>query len=148
MKTITIVLFLFGIVALASESAKQSQTSDEKLRVHHGEGHGQGEGVGVGRGCKTPDAGDHLKVLVEKLHLSQSQQARIKPVLENHLAQLGAIRNDESLNRDDRASRIRALRDASFANIRDLLSSSQKNTFAEMRHEPGGDCSMIWIAVE
>ena len=148
MKTITIVLFLFGIVALASEAAKQSSTSDEKQRVHHGEGHGQGQGVGVGRGCKTPDAGDHLKVLAEKLHLSQSQQARIKPVLENQLAQLQALRNDESLTRDNKESSIRALRDASFTNIRGLLSSSQKNTFAEMRHESGGDCSMIWVAVE
>ncbi|HYL77692.1 MAG TPA: hypothetical protein VEU96_25990 [Bryobacteraceae bacterium] len=148
MKIIKILLLLFGIVAFVSEAANQSQTSDEKQRVHHGEGHGQGKGIGVGQGCEMPNAADHLKVLAEKLHLSQSQQARIKGVLENQLAQLQSVRNDESLARDDRANKMRAVRDASFANIRGLLSSSQKDTFGEMRHEPGGDCSMIWIAVD
>jgi len=128
----------------------QRATFDEMQRTHagHGEGHGQGLGIGVGQGCEMPDAGDHLKVLAEKLHLSQSQQARIKPLLENQLALLQAVRNDESLTSADKTSKIRGLRESSFANIRDLLSSSQKNTFAEMRREPGGDCSMIWVAVE
>jgi len=131
-------------------SEDQRAAFDEMQRVHrgHGEGHGQGLGIGVGQGCEMPDAGDHLKLLAEKLHLSQSQQARVKAVLENQLAQLQAARNDESLTRDDKTSKIRGVRESSFANIRDLLSSSQKNTFAEMRHESGGDCSMIWIAVE
>jgi len=148
MTTIKTLLLMLGILAFASEAANQSQTSNEKQRVHHGEGHGQGQGTGVGQGCQMPDAGEHLKVLAEKLHLSQSQQARIKAVLENQLAQLQAIRNDESLTRDQRSGKIRGIREASFANIRDLLSSGQKDTFAEMRREGGGDCSMIWVAVE
>jgi len=148
MTTIKTLLLMLGILAFASEAANQSQTSNEKQRVHHGEGHGQVQGTGVGQGCQMPDAGEHLKVLAEKLHLSQSQQARIKAVLENQLAQLQAIRNDESLTRDQRSGKIRGIREASFANIRDLLSSCQKDTFAEMRREGGGDCSMIWVAVE
>lgn len=124
----------------------QRATFDEMQRAHSG--HGQGQGIGVGQGCEMPDAGDHLKVLAEKLHLSQSQQARIKAVLDGQLAQLQAVRNDESLTRADKTSKIRSVRESSYANIRDLLSSSQKNTFAEMRHEPGGDCSMIWVAVD
>jgi hypothetical protein len=139
MKNIRIAVFLFAFLFASGVFATQS-------------------GAGQGQGHQTPSVDDHLKVLSERLNLSQDQQARIKIILEGQLAQMYAIRKNEFLSQDDRMSKLRSLREASAAKVRVQLDDEQKKKFDDMRQDMRGrikerqtrgeDCSMIWMAVE
>jgi hypothetical protein len=145
------------VIFLLMFLCQNQQALEERQCVHIGlgVGHGYGQGAGQGQGCQMPGVGDHLKLLSEKLNLSQSQQARIQDILEDLLAQLEAIRRDGTLFSKDRLRKVPRLRAASVSKLRDPLDDDQKQKFDEMRQaqrervgESGGDCSMIWIAVE
>lgn len=138
---------------------RQMPGVDGQLK-HIGHGHGQGygrgsgQGSGQGQGCEMPGVEDHIKVLSEKLNLDQDQQARFRVMLEGQLAQMEAIRKDESLSREEKAGKVRRLREESASKVRDLLNDDQKQSFDEMQHddrermkqrkERGQDCSTIW----
>ena len=147
MSRITIIsfLFLFGMGTLA--------TGDNDKRVHIGLGVGQGygHGVGGGRGCQMPSVDDHLKLLSEKIGLSQGQRTRIATVVADQLAALQGIGTDMSLSREDKSNRVRRLRETAVSEVRNLLNDNQKTKFDEMRqgrHQRDQDCSLIWVAVD
>lgn len=143
----------------------QRRIFDEMQRVHAGQGDGQGssqrshqgigEGFGIGRGCEMPGVDDHLTFLSGKLNLSQDQQARIKRIVDDQLAQLQKVREDETLSREERMNKVHSLRAASASRVREELTDDQKPKFDAMQQEmrasngPGGaDCAMIWIVEE
>ena len=53
-----------------------------------------------------PTVDDQLKHLTKKLNLSDDQQAKLKPILEDQRKQMDGIRNDSSLSREDRFSKM------------------------------------------
>ena len=92
--------------------------------------------------------GDRLKQLAEKLQLTDAQKAQIKPILETAAQQGMALRDDESLSKEDKRAKMAAIRKTSHDQIRALLTPDQQKTFdampppGERGHRgppPGGD---------
>jgi hypothetical protein len=145
---------------------KQTTNPDDVQQEHiglgigrgEGEGSGQGQGSGQGHGCQMPTVDDHLKILNEKLSLSQEQLAMAESLLTKQLDLLDSIRKDKHLSRDDRISKARSVRHESTSQLRGLLNEDQKAEFDDMlrdkteiknqRREKGEDCTLIWIVVE
>ena len=116
--------FLFALGAFAFQSGSGQEAN---------QGHGQGQGQGQGRGM--PSVEDHLKLLTEKLDLTADQQAKVKTMLEDQRQQMDAIRKDDSLSREDKMSKMRALRETSQAKLREILTDDQKKKLDQLEQE-------------
>lgn len=86
--------------------------------------------------------GDRFKMLCEKLGLTEDQKAKLKPILEDERKAMGALREDNSLDRPTRRAKMQEIRKAHGEQIRALLTPDQQKTFDELRkehsHGPGG----------
>lgn len=99
---------------------------------------GQQPGPGMGRGMGHHPMGsvdDQIKHLSKKLNLSDDQQAKLKPILEDQRKQMEAIHGDGSLSREDRFGKMQALRQSSDAEIKSVLNEEQQKSFDKMRAE-------------
>lgn len=83
-----------------------------------------------GMGRQSVD--DHVKMLAEKLNLTEDQQARVKSILVGQHQQMRAIMDDSSLSQEDKKSKMHSLRDATHSKIRDILNDDQKQKFDRM----------------
>ena len=82
-----------------------------------------------------PTVDDQLKHLSKKLNLSDDQQAKLKPILEDQRKQMDGIRSDSSLSREDRFSKMREIRQSSDTQIKSVLNDDQQKDFDKMREE-------------
>jgi periplasmic protein CpxP/Spy len=93
---------------------------------------------GMGRhmgGRHMPTVDDQLKHLTKQLNLSDDQQAKLKPILEDQRKQMDGIRNDSSLSREDRFSKMQEVRQGSDTQIKSVLNDDQQKNFDKMREE-------------
>ena len=95
---------------------------------------GPGMGGHMGR-RHMPTVDDQLKHLSKKLNLSDDQQAKLKPILEDQRKQMDAIRNDSSLSREDRFSKMQEVRQGSDTQIKSVLNDDQQKNFDKMRED-------------
>ena len=95
---------------------------------------GPGMGGRMGR-RHMPTVDDQLKHLTKKLNLSDDQQAKLKPILEDQRKQMDAIRNDSSLSREDRFSKMQEVRQGSDTQIKSVLNDDQQKNFDKMRED-------------
>lgn len=98
----------------------------------------QQSGPGMGRGMgRRPmmSVDDQLQRLTKKLNLSDDQQAKLKPILEDQNKQMQQIHNDTSLSREDRFSKMQDLRQSSDTQIKSVLNEEQQKSFDKMREE-------------
>jgi periplasmic protein CpxP/Spy len=97
---------------------------------------GQGTGRGMGMGHRPMESvDDQIKSLNKKLKLSDDQQAKLKPILEDQRKQMEAVHNDSSLSREDRFSKMQDLRQSSDTQIKSVLNEDQQKSFDKMRAE-------------
>jgi Spy/CpxP family protein refolding chaperone len=79
-----------------------------------------------------------LRMLTERLNLTNDQQAKILPLLQAQADQLGALHNDTSLSDDDKHQQMRAIMQTTRGQIRALLTPGQQPIFDTMRLGHGG----------
>lgn len=104
----------------------------------------RGERMGGRRGPMSPEA--ELKRLTAELNLTQDQQDKIKPILEDQQKQMQDLRNDSSLEGQERFSKMREIRKSHMDQVRAILTSDQQTKFDDMqkrmmergRRGPGG----------
>ena len=95
----------------------------------------QGGGDQQGRRRGGQSVEEQLKNLTERLSLTDDQQAKIKPILEDTRTQMQKLMQDESMSRDDKMAKGRSLREAANSKIRDLLTDDQKKKFDDLQKE-------------
>jgi protein CpxP len=136
-----VALFIFlcaGVTTTIAQNAQEQPSASGREMSHH---------MGGRRGM--PSADDQLKHLSKKLNLSDDQQAKLKPILEDEHKQMQQLWNDSSMSRQDRFSKMRELRVSGDNQIKSVLNDDQQKKFDEMRQEqrshmrggqqPGGD---------
>ena len=95
----------------------------------------QGGGNDQGRHRGMPSVDDQLKNLTEKLSLTDDQQAKIKPILEDTHSQMATLMQDESMSREDKMAKVRSLHETASGKVRDILTGDQKKKFDDMQKE-------------
>lgn len=129
-------IFLAALFSLGMASMAFGQDTQEAAPAQAGQsGQGMGQRMG-GRQMMTVD--DQVKHLTKKLNLSADQQAKLKPILEDQRKQMEAIRNDSSLAREDKFSKMQSLRQSSDTEIKGILNEDQQKNFDKMRAEQQG----------
>jgi Spy/CpxP family protein refolding chaperone len=74
-----------------------------------------------------------LARMTKQLHLTEDQQAKIKPILEEQHKQMMDLRQDTSLSREDRFAKFRELRKQMFEKIHPLLNAEQQKQLEQMQ---------------
>ena len=98
----------------------------------------QQSGPGMGRRMghrPMMSVDDQIQHLTKKLKLSDDQQAKLKPILEQQNKQMEQIHNDSSLSREERFSKMQGLRQSSDTQIKSVLNEEQQKSFDKMREE-------------
>lgn len=87
---------------------------------------------------------DPLKMLTEKLGLTEAQQTQLKPILDARKKEMDALREDKSLEKDARWAKAAEIFKAYQPKIRAVLTPEQQKKFDELKEEfmggrgPGG----------
>ena len=90
-------------------------------------------GGGSTMGPMTPE--NRLKMLTEKLNLTEDQQAKLKPVLEDQSKQIKAIHDDASLAPADKQAKMKEVHESSTEKINAILTPDQQTKWKQMRQE-------------
>ena len=92
----------------------------------------------------TPPAGEHgrgerggrMKMLAEKLQLTDAQKAQVKTIMSSVEEQAKALRDDETLAKEDKRAKMMEIRKSTHDQIRALLTPDQQKTFDAMPPPP------------
>lgn len=82
---------------------------------------------------RMPNADQQLKHMTKMLNLTEDQQAKIKPILEDRQQKFSTLMQDSSLSRDDRRAKFQEIATASQQQVRANLTPDQLKTMDEMR---------------
>ncbi|HET7100554.1 MAG TPA: hypothetical protein VFJ52_05335 [Terriglobia bacterium] len=83
------------------------------------------------RGPMTP--ADQLARLTKQLKLTDEQQAKIKPILEEQHNKMMDLRQDTSMSREDRFARFREVRQDSLEKIKPILTPEQQKQWEKIQ---------------
>jgi Spy/CpxP family protein refolding chaperone len=88
------------------------------------------------RGPMTPE--DQLARMTKQLELTNDQQAKVKPILEEQHKKMMALRQDTSMSREDRFAKLREIRQQSLEKIKPVLTPEQQKKWEKMQQERRG----------
>lgn len=73
--------------------------------------------------------GDHQKALMASLNLTESQELQMKAINEKYRPQMKAIKDDHSLDQEAKKSKLKPLKKAQRADVRNILTKEQFDTY-------------------
>jgi protein CpxP len=105
-------------------------------QMQEGMGQGSGNGAGMGHHMSTDQRLQHL---TRQLNLTDDQQQKIKPILEQEQQQMMSLHQDTSLSQQDKMSKIEQIRQGTADQIKPILNADQQKKFDQMqsRHMEG-----------
>jgi Spy/CpxP family protein refolding chaperone len=124
----SIVVFL---LAFAAGLMVVGQTSQALQTAPAAQEHGAMGGSMMGP--MTPES--RLKMLTEKLNLTEDQQAKLKPILEDESKQMKVLHDDTSLAPEDKHAKMKEVRELSTDKINAVLTPDQQTKWKQMRQE-------------
>jgi Spy/CpxP family protein refolding chaperone len=122
---------LFVVLAVAAAMMTVAPTSRALQTAPSAQEHSAMGGSMMGP--MTPE--NRLKMLTEKLNLSEDQQAKLKPILEDQSKQMKAIHDDTSLAPADRQAKMREVHASSVEKMNAILTPDQQAKWKQMRQE-------------
>jgi Spy/CpxP family protein refolding chaperone len=90
-----------------------------------------------GRGMRghhgPPSVDDQLNHLNKMLSLTDDQKTKIKPFLQDQQNQMSALRQDSSLSRQDRMSKMQQIHQNTTQQVKSVLNEDQQKKYDEMQ---------------
>ena len=114
-----LVLFAVGLTFAQTSQESQAPTPDKHAGMYH----------------NGDSADQHLQMLSEKLNLTDDQKAKVKPILQDHLQQMKAVRQDSSLSQEQKRDKIKSIHESLHEQISAVLTPEQQTKFQQMRQE-------------
>jgi len=113
-----LVLLAAGLTFAQTSQESQAPTPDKHAGMHHGE-----------------SADQHLQMLSEKLNLTDDQKTKLKPVLQDQMQQMTAVREDSSLSHEQKRAKMKSIHESFHDQINAVLTPEQQVKFKQMRQE-------------
>ena len=123
--------FAVFLLAFAAGLMVVGQTSRALQTAPAAQEHGAMGGSMMGP--MTPE--NRLKMLTEKLNLTEDQQAKLKPILEDQSKQMKALHDDTSLAPADKQAKMKELHESSTEKINAVLTPDQQAKWKQMKQE-------------
>jgi protein CpxP len=79
--------------------------------------------------------GPPMQKLSQELNLTADQQAKIKPIFQRARAQAKTIREDGSLNKDQKMSKMKELHQNTIAQLNEILTPEQQAQWKQLREQ-------------
>jgi protein CpxP len=117
------ILTILMLLAAGMTFAQPSQESQAPTPDKH---------AGTQRG---ESADQHLQMLSEKLNLTDDQKAKLKPILQDQMQQMKAVREDSSLSEEQRRAKMKPIHESFHDQINAVLTPEQQAKFKQMRQE-------------
>jgi periplasmic protein CpxP/Spy len=117
--SILIILVLSAAGVTFAQTSPQASTSDKHAGMHQ----------------KGESAEQHLQMLSEKLNLTDDQKTKLKPILQDQLQQMKAVREDSSLSEDQRRAKMKSIHESLHDQINAVLTPEQQAKFKQMQHD-------------
>jgi len=117
-RAVAIVALLLGTCALYAQAPPQQGGGQW--------GHGQ-----------PPTVEQRLQRMTQALNLTDDQQQKIKPILENESTQMQSLRADSSPSQEDRMAKMKQIRENTSSQINPILNADQQKQYAEMMSHMG-----------
>jgi periplasmic protein CpxP/Spy len=114
-----LVLSVAGLTFAQTSQEPQASTADKHAGTHQ----------------KGESAEQHLQMLSEKLNLTDDQKAKLKPILQDQMQQMKAVREDSSLSQDQKQAKIKSIHESFHDQINAVLTPEQQAKFKQMKHE-------------
>ena len=118
------ILTILMLLAAGLMFAQTSQESQAPTPHKHAGMHHNGESVD-----------QHLQMLSEKLNLTDDQKAKLKPVLQDQMQQMKAVREDSSLSQEQKHAKMKSIHESLDDQINAVLTPEQQAKFKQMRQE-------------
>jgi Spy/CpxP family protein refolding chaperone len=83
----------------------------------------------MGRQQTTPD--EQVARMTKRYNLSADQQTQIKPIVADAQQQMMTLRQDGSMSREDKMTKMKSIREGANTKISAILNDSQKQKFTE-----------------
>ena len=113
-----LVLLAAGLTFAQTSQESPAPTPDKHAGMHAGE-----------------SADQHLQMLSEKLNLTDDQKATLKPILQDQLQQMKAVREGSSLSQEQKRTKMKSIHEALHDQINAILTPDQQAKFKQMRQE-------------
>jgi Spy/CpxP family protein refolding chaperone len=81
------------------------------------------------------DVQQRLNHMSQELNLTDDQKEKLKPVLEDEMKQIQAVRQDNSLSRDQRREKVMQIHQSTKPQIEAVLTPEQKEKLNKMHEE-------------
>ena len=111
------VLLAAGLTFAQPSQESQAPAPDQHAGMHH-----NGE-----------SADQQLQMLSEKLNLTDDQKAKLKPILQDQMQQMKAVRADSSLSKDQKRAKIKSIHDSSHDGINTVLTPEQQAKLKQVK---------------
>ncbi|MFZ3342745.1 MAG: hypothetical protein WA609_04490 [Terriglobales bacterium] len=109
-----------------AQSAPQNNTTSDQQSANGGhQWHGRGHG--------EMDPAKRTEMLSKKLSLTADQQTKVQDIFKSEQTQMQSLRNDSSMSREDRHSKMMDIHKASGDQVRALLDPTQQKKWDEMQ---------------
>ena len=80
-------------------------------------------------------ADDHLKILTEKLSLTEDQQAKLRPILADESKQMDAIHENSSMAPADKQAKMREVHESFAGKVDAVLTPEQREHWKQLREQ-------------
>jgi len=124
--SITLFLLAFAAALMVVGQTSRAQQTGPAAHEHGAMG-------GSAMTAMTPES--RLKMLTEKLNLTDDQQAKLKPILEDQSKQMKSLHDDTSLATTDKQAKMKELHESSVEKINAVLTPDQQAKWKQMRQE-------------
>jgi periplasmic protein CpxP/Spy len=118
---LTVLVVLVAGPLLMGQAAQTPQTSAPQDQNAMG-GHREANG---------PDA--HLQMLTRELNLTDDQQTKLKPILEDQAQQMKTVRHDTALSQDQKKAKIKEIHASFHDQISNVLTPEQQAKLKQMK---------------
>jgi Spy/CpxP family protein refolding chaperone len=112
-------VLLAGLTFAQTPEEQQAPTPEKHAATHH-----NGESLD-----------QHLQMLSEKLDLTEDQKTKIRPILQDQMQQMKAVRADGSLSEEQKRAKIKSIHDSSHDRINAVLTPEQQAKLKQMRQD-------------
>lgn len=116
---IVLILLAAGLTFAQTSQEQQAPTPDKHAGMHH----------------HAESVDQLLQTLSQKLNLSDDQKANIKPILQDQMQQMKAVRTDSSLSEEQKRAKIKSIHDSSHDRINAVLTPEQQAKLKQMKQE-------------
>lgn len=127
-----------GSALLLGQTALAQEKKDDKPAAPPAAPKAPGAPAAPGAAAR-PMVRDRITAYAQYLKLSDEQKEKVKPILDEEIAQQQAVRVDKTLTPETRMAKLKEVRDSITAKVKPILNEEQVDKWMKMRNpRPAG----------